>query len=693
MVSDLLFELGTEELPSGAVLPLAEALAELVTARFEKAGIRHGKVQHFATPRRVALWVHDVQEQQDDQAISRRGPAFAAGQDKNGAPTQALIGFAKSCGVDVAALKTVETEKGPWWYYESLMKGAKTQTLLPELLADALSALPITKPMRWGAGQVEFARPVHWAILCFGNEHIPCQLLGVQTGSKSYGHRFHHPQAIEITSAASYESTLRDAYVIADFAVRRETIREQIESIALAAGFNAVIPPALLDEVTAIVEWPVAMKIGFPAEFLAVPSEALIASMQSHQKCFALRDKEGHLVPYFITVANIKSHRPESVIAGNEKVMRARLSDAAFFFQKDKQQALHAYRASTANVLFQAKLGTLLDKSERLCVLMKNWVNVFNLSEADTHRAAYLSKCDLMTGMVGEFPELQGLMGYYYARHDGEAEAVASALNEQYMPRFAADELPSSALGRALSLAERLDTLVGAFAIGQRPTGVKDPFKLRRHALAVIRLLIAMPQAPALSTLIAQTLAAYGASVQAEAGSMEALRLFILERMFAYYEGQSISADLVQAVRARQEEVLFDLDKRLQALKAFVAQPAAISLSAACKRVNHLLHQAVATDIVETIDPTLFQEPAEQTLYQRIQTVTAQLAPLNATHDYEKALTELANLREPVDAFFEHVMVMVENQALKSNRLGMLAQLQALLQSVADFALLEVSKA
>lgn len=693
MVSDLLFELGTEELPSGAVLPLSEALAELVIARFDKAGIRHGKVQHFATPRRLALWVHDVQEQQEDQAISRRGPAFAAGQDNSGAPTQALIGFAKSCGVDVSALKTVETEKGAWWYYESVMKGAKTRDLLPELVADALAALPIAKPMRWGAGLVEFARPVHWAFLCFGNEHIPCQLLGIQTGKQSYGHRFHHPQAVEITSAASYESSLRDAYVIADFAARRQLIREQIESIALAAGFNAVIPEALLDEVTAIVEWPVAMKIGFPAEFLDVPPEALIASMQSHQKCFALRNAQGNLVPYFITVANIQSQRPESVIAGNEKVMRARLSDAAFFYQKDKQQAFHAYRDSTANVLFQAKLGTLLDKSERLCALIKNWANIFNLSEVGAYRAAYLSKCDLMTGMVGEFPELQGLMGYYYALHHGESEVVALALNEQYMPRFAADALPSSPLGLALSLAERLDTLVGAFAIGQRPTGVKDPFKLRRHALAVIRLLIAMPQAPALSTLIMQALAAYGSTVQVEAGSMEALRLFILERMFAYYEGQSISADLVQAVRAKQEEVLFDVDKRLQALKAFVLQPAATSLSAACKRVNHLLHQAVATDIVDTIEPALFQEPAEQTLYQRLQTVTAQSAALNATHDYEKALAELASLREPVDAFFEHVMVMVDNQALKSNRLAMLTQLQALLQSVADFALLEVSKA
>ncbi len=690
MASDLLFELGTEELPSGSVFPLAEALANQMTTRLAKAGVHHGEVQCFATPRRLAVWIQAVADSQDDQHISRKGPALSAGRDANGEPTQALIGFAKSCGVTIEALSTVETDKGPWWFYESTAAGAETRTLLPGLLTESLAALPIPKPMRWGESEMTFSRPVHWAVLLFGGDVIRCSLLGVETGNKSYGHRFHHPQAVEMATAAVYEATLERAYVIADFVKRRQLIEEQIQSLAIMSGFVAVVPEALLDEVTSIVEWPVALMIGFQPEFLQVPAEALIASMQSHQKCFALRDQKGDLVPYFITVSNIQSQRPESVIAGNEKVMRARLSDAAFFFQQDKLKALHEYRAATADVLFQAKLGTLLDKSERLYALMSQWADTLGLSQVDAHRAAFLCKCDLMTGMVGEFPELQGLMGYYYALNDGESKAVALALDEQYLPRFAADALPMSKLGLALSLADRMDTLVGAFAIGQRPTGVKDPFKLRRHALAVIRLLIQLPEAPALSVLIEHALNAYGDTFQAEVGAIEALRLFILERLYAYYEAQGITADVVQAVRARQEDDLFDMDKRVKALQAFVIRPEALSLAAACKRVNHLLHHASAVERNEGIDPALFEETAEHELFQRLETVEQAVLPFYEAHQYEHALTALASLREPVDAFFEHVMVMADVDAQRNNRLNLLARLQHVLQGVAAISLLEV---
>lgn len=690
MMHDLLFELGTEELPSGAVLMLAEGLANQLVARLATAHIHHEEVHFFATPRRLAVLIKAVEGMQAEQAISRRGPAFAAGQDKDGMPTQALIGFAKSCGVDVDALTTVETDKGKWWLYECIAPGAKTRDLLPTMFNEVLAALPVAKPMRWGDGDTEFARPVHWAVLLFGDDVIECDALGVKTGRQSYGHRFHHPESIDISTPAAYESTLHTASVIADFTKRRQQIMEQVQSLASSMGFVAEMPENLVDEVTSIVEWPVALLVHFDEQFLDVPAEALIASMQSHQKCFALRNAAGVLVPHFITVSNISSTCPEQVIAGNEKVMRARLSDAEFFYQKDRQQPLNAYREDTAKVLFQAKLGSLLDKSERLRTLMSDWIESMQLPREDALRAAELSKCDLMTGMVGEFPELQGLMGYYYARHSGEAEAVAVALNEQYMPRFAADVLPASDLGRALSLADRLDTLVGAFAIGQRPTGVKDPFKLRRHALAVIRLLIQIPHAPALSVLIDQALQAYGDTLNPEAGSMEALRLFILERLYAYYESQAITADLVQAVRASQDDVLFDMDKRLKALNVFVSRQEAQSLSAACKRVNNLLNHADAAHRHMDVQATLFQEAAEQELFRRVEELESLVASHYVAHQYEEILTHLASLREPVDAFFEHVMVMVDDEAQRNNRLSLLARLQSLLQGVADISLLGI---
>ena len=692
MMHDVLFELGTEELPSGAVFSLAESLANQLVARLATANVAHRSVQFFATPRRLAVLIHGVDDTQAEQAISRRGPAFAAGQDKNGEPTQALIGFAKSCGVAVDALTTVETDKGKWWLYECVAPGAKTSDLLPGMMNESLANLPIAKPMRWGDGDTEFARPVHWAVLLFGDDVIQCDVLGVQTSRKSYGHRFHHPEAIEIASPAAYESTLKKAFVIADFATRRQMIIEQAESLATSAGFNAVMPASLVDEVTSIVEWPVALLANFDAQFLDVPSEALIASMQSHQKCFALRDKTGALVPHFIAVSNIKSIGAEHVIAGNEKVMRARLSDAAFFYQKDMSQSLHDYRKDTGQVLFQAKLGSLLDKSDRMRVIVESFANWMQLSQDDASRAAELSRCDLMTGMVGEFPELQGLMGYYYALHDGETDAVSIALKEQYMPRFSADGLPTTNLGCALSLADRLDTLVGAFAIGQKPTGVKDPFKLRRHALAVIRLLMQMPQAPALSVLIEQSMHAYGNHLQPEPGSMDALRLFILERLYAYYESQSITADLVHAVRARQEDELFDMDQRIKALSEFVKRPESLRLSAACKRVTNVLNHAAKTHCRAEVDAALFQESAEEKLFQSIERVEDVVSSYYATHEYSDILTQLANLREPVDDFFEHVMVMTDDEAQKNNRLNVLARMQTLLQGVADISLLELSK-
>lgn len=692
MVSDFLFELGCEELPSAAVLPLAQALADGMRTALDKASIGYGEIRSFATPRRLAVLISGLATEQPAQSTQRRGPALAAAYNEKGEPSQALIGFAKSCGVTIDKLSELKTDKGAWLVYEATTQGAKTASLLPEMVNQALAALPIPKAMRWGAGDIEFARPVHWALMLFGQDLIESEVLGLKISRYSYGHRFHHPQAIEISSAEAYETLLEKGRVIADFNKRRAVISQQIHELASKHDACAIMPDELLDEVTSIVEWPKALIANFEPAFLEVPPEALIASMQAHQKCFALQNAKGELEPHFITVANIDSLKPEQVIAGNEKVMRARLSDAAFFFHQDKKQPLSEHIDATAKVIFQIKLGSLQDKANRLRALMNYLAPALQLNHHDALRAAELSKCDLMTGMVGEFPELQGLMGYYYARHDGESEAVAQALNEQYMPRFAADELPKSNLGLALSLAERIDTLVGIFAIGQKPSGVKDPFKLRRHALAVVRMLVSNPVQLELSELIEQMQVIYGDMLPKEQSAIAEIQPFILERLQSWYQGQGFSNDLVHAVRARQDNWLYDFDRRLHALNAFVNMPEAAVLSAACKRVNNLLqHANLKNTEILAIDTARFVESAEQTLFNQLTTIETAMQPLYAQGDYSLILKQLAGLRESVDEFFEQVMVMVDDEALKLNRLALLQHLQILLQGVADISLLQLN--
>lgn len=692
MANDFLFELGCEELPSGAVWPLADTLAANIAAALDKAQIAYGELRRFATPRRMAIFIADLQDEQPSQIVSRRGPALVAAYNAEGQATPALLGFAKSCGVAVTDLTINKTDKGEWLVHESKTQGAKTKDLLPAMVNQALANLPIAKPMRWGNGEAEFVRPVHWAVLLFANEVIPCEILGVKTSANSFGHRFHHPQAIKIDNAKNYETLLRDAFVIADFNSRRDAILAQVKQLAVQQGAEAVMPDELVDEVTSIVEWPQALIANFEKEFLDVPPEALIASMQAHQKCFALRNSAGQLLPHFITVANIASSNPPQVIAGNEKVMRARLSDAAFFFRQDKKQPLSHHIPATEKVVFQAQLGSLQDKAKRVKALMEFLASPLQLDIQQAGRAAELSKCDLMTGMVGEFPELQGLMGFYYAKHDGEADSVALALNEQYMPRFAGDQLPSSKLGLALSLAERIDTLVGIFAIGQKPSGVKDPFKLRRHALAVVRLLIETPTRLQLTELIAKAFAIYGNTLAAAKPLVDELKPFILERLQSHYQSLGLSTDLILAARARQEDWLYDLDKRIHALANFVKMSEAAVLSAACKRVNNLLQQADDSEIkMIAIDESLLEEGAEKALFAHLKAVEEWVKPLYSSEDYGKILTQLASLREPVDAFFEQVMVMVDNQTVKRNRLNLLTRLQKLLQGVADISLLQLN--
>lgn len=686
MSNDFLFELGTEELPSASVKPLAEALAEHLSQSFHDAGLAFGTVRPFATPRRLAVLIRDVDTLQPSQKISRRGPALAAGMTAEGEPTRALMGFARSCAVSVDELIKFETDKGVWWGYESIQEGMPTKDLLPAMVNEALAKLPLKKPMRWGSGEAEFARPVHWAVLLFGQEVVETDVFGVTTGQLTFGHRFHHPQAIKLENPLDYEAMLHEAFVIADFNLRFNTIKTQIEQLAAENDLIAVMPDELLNEVTSIVECPNALLAGFAPEFLDVPAEALIEAMQVHQKCFALKDQYDSLQPYFITVANILSHQPEQVVAGNEKVMRARLSDAAFFFHQDKKQPLASHYEQTAQVVFEAKLGTLQEKSNRVAVLLEALSQPLQLDVQEALRAAYLSKCDLMTGMVGEFPELQGTMGFYYASHDGESKPVALALQEQYLPRFAKDKLPQSDLGRALSLADRMDTLVGIFAIGKKPTGVKDPFKLRRHALAVVRLLVSIPTKLQVSTLINQSLQTYQGKFNGIEDAIADLKSFILDRMQSFYQAQGVGLDVIYAVKAREDDWLFDVEKRIKALQSFILLPEAASLSQACKRVNNILNHATFSKDNKAVRDDLLKEPAEKALFVKMQDISATIRPLYSKGDYVAILSAMATLKMPVDAFFNEVMVMVDDLSLKENRLSLLVALQDLLQGVADIS-------
>lgn len=688
MAQDLLFELGCEELPSGFVRPMADAFRGRVLHALDAAGLQYQSTKAFASPRRMALYIAQLEEEQAPVEISRRGPALAAAYDEAGEATQALKGFARSCGVDIDALTHLKTDKGTWVVYEAVAEGKKTVELIVPILQDALKHLPIAKPMRWGNEEIEFVRPVHWALLLFGQQVIKADILGLTTGRQSFGHRFHAPAAIEILTPSSYEAQLEQAYVMADFAKRRQRIVEQTN--ALAAGINAkpVMPDYLLEEVSSIVEWPKALLVNFDKQFLEVPAEALIASMQSHQKCFAIKDADDQLMPHFVTVSNIETSNEHLVVHGNEKVMHARLSDAAFFYNQDKKQALSAYQPQTAKVVFQKQLGSLQDKSFRVQSLLSQWLDAFDLDKTLAERAALLSKCDLMTGMVNEFPELQGLMGYYYSLNDKEQPLLAKSLYEQYLPRFSGDSLPESNLGRALSLADRLDTLAGIFAIGQKPSGEKDPFKLRRHALAVVRLLSAHTKPIQLAALIKQSIQNYADLLEIAPSLDGDIKNFILDRLQSWYLTQGFTSDLIAAALARQDEWLYDLKQRLLALKDFVLRPEAAALSAACKRVHNMLSAKAVSQEAVSVD--LLTEACEKALYKAINQMNEDLKPFYRSADYQEILTRLAGLRAVVDDFFDQVMVMSDDEAIQSNRLALLAHLRALFSGVADISLLQL---
>ncbi|BCU08063.1 glycine--tRNA ligase subunit beta [Allochromatium tepidum] len=688
--TDLLIEIGTEELPPIALPVLSRAFTEGFRDQLKTNGIGFETIESFAAPRRLALLIKDIQTRQPDQESVRRGPAVQAAFDTEGQPTKALLGFARSCGVEVEALGREETDKGSRLIHRSVTPGRETAQLVPDMTEAALAGLPIPKRMRWGDRSEEFVRPVHWICLMLGTEPVAGTVMGLPAETRTRGHRFHHPAAIAIGQAADYAATLREqGRVEPSFELRRECIREQVMSLAASNGLRARIDPELLDEVTALVEWPQALLCKFDERFLEIPPEVLIETMQSNQKYFPVEDMHGALQAHFITVANIESRDPDQVRAGNERVIRPRFSDAAFFWSQDLKQPLEAFAPRLETVVFQDKLGTQAAKCARVARLGRELAPAIGVDPALVERAAQLSKCDLMTAMVFEFPGLQGIMGRYYAERSGEDACVSAAMEDQYRPRFAGDELPISPCGRALALADRLDTLVGIFGIGLRPTGTKDPYALRRASIAVLRLLIETPLDLDLRDLLQRASAGFPAGLLAE-DTVEAVLSYMLERLRGYYSDQVVAVDTVESVIHTGVTNPWDLDRRIAAVTQFRRLPAADALAAANKRIRNILLKADPSDPAEAgPNPALLVEVPEQRLAERIAELETQVEPLAQARDYVAILETLAELREDVDAFFDEVMVMAEDPATRRNRLQLLRALSALFLRVADISRLQ----
>jgi glycyl-tRNA synthetase beta chain len=685
---DLLIEIGTEELPPKALPTLSAAFLDSLSGQLTKAGLVFESIEAFATPRRLALLVKKLATRQPDQHIVKTGPALQAAFAADGTPTKAAEGFARSCGVTVAELQQRQDGAVTKLAFESVQPGAATAELIPAFVKQALDQLPVPKRMRWGSSRNEFVRPVHWVVLLFGNSVIDAEILGIRASNKTRGHRFMHPDEILLESPATYAEQLRNpGRVIASFDERRAEVRKQVEAEGARHNSVAIIDEALLDEVTALVEWPVALTGSFDKDFLSVPKEALISSMKEHQKCFHLLNKDGSILPHFITLSNLVSREPAKVIAGNEKVIRPRLADAAFFYNQDKKHKLADRIAKLKTVVFQQELGTVYEKSERVARLASYIAAQLGTNVAYAQRAAEIGKCDLMTSMVYEFAELQGIMGYYYAQQDGEPEEVARALNEQYMPRFAKDALPETNTGMVLALAERLDTITGLFGIGQPPTGSKDPFALRRAALGILRIIIEKNLPLDLAPCIAQAVGGFAALPKAE--NLEAsVQDFIFERLRAWYADLGISVDVFQAVAAVRPTRPQDFDARIKAVNHFVSLPQAQALAAANKRVSNILAKS-DTATLPTFRAELAQESAEQALATQLASLVAQVTPALQQGNYTVALSAMASLQAPVDAFFDSVMVNVDDTGLRNNRLALLQQLRGLFLQVADISQLQ----
>jgi glycyl-tRNA synthetase beta chain len=682
MSKDLLFELCTEELPPRTLPALSNALTSSITRGLDTAAIPHGKVHGFATPRRLAVWIEKLAEHQPDRQVERRGPPFANAFDAQGAATQAATAFAKSCGVAVGELSKLTTEKGAWLQFRGTERGAATTTLLKDILPQAIAALPILKRMRWGAHSAEFVRPVHSMVLLYGDEVVPIELLGLESGRITSGHRFHSPKPISLKSAKGYEAKLRRAKVIADFAKRREIIHAGVIEAAAQVGGSALINDALLDEVTALVEWPVPLTGQFEQRFLSLPREVVIATVQDHQRYFAVQGPDGMLTGWFVTVSNIESRDPSKVREGNERVVRPRLSDAAFFWEQDRRISLQAHAAGLSGVIFQAKLGSYAEKTARVTKLAELIGGRIGAGP-DLALAAQLAKADLMTAMVGEFPELQGTMGRYYAEAQGLPRDVSLAIEEHYRPRYAGDALPSTKIGQALSLADKIDTLAGIFAIEQRPTGTKDPFGLRRAALGILRILL---EGKLDLDLLDVLIAAAAAQPLQRAGVADEVYDFIAERLRGLLlEEPGTTPEMLDAVMANRPRSPLDAVMRLAALKEFLLLPDAVVLAGINKRIANILKKTqVSHDWV--VDPQALNEAAERALHDALTSLRDPVLDATRQRRYADSLQALVGLRAPVNEFFDRVMVMDENAAKRNNRLALLRDAQLLLGGVADLS-------
>jgi glycyl-tRNA synthetase beta chain len=714
-LKSLLIELGTEELPPKALDELSTAFAKGVCEGLTKRGIAAdvADAKAYCSPRRLAVWIPAVAAAQPDQQQERRGPALNAGLDANGEPTKALVGFAQSCGVDVAQLEKLETDKGAWFVHRALRPGQPTSALVQEIVVEALKSLPIPKPMRWSDHDYAFVRPVHWLVMLHGNQVVAGEILGLKSGRMSRGHRFHHPQPVHIVDADSWLEALRAAKVLADPVERRKRIdfelttqSESVRTLARRDDLRVHIPAELLDEVANLTEWPVAISCSFESEFLVVPQEALSQTMRDNQKFFPVFGGNNQLTEHFIGVANIESKDPAEIRKGYERVIRPRFADAKFFYDEDLKTPLAGYQDALKNVTYQQALGSVWDKSVRVAELARVIANRVGVDAALATRAASLSKCDLLTRMVGEFPELQGVMGRYYATASYEPAEVSRALDEFYRPRFAGDAIAEGKVAQVLAVAERLDTLAGIFAVGMKPSGNKDPFALRRAALGLARTLIEGKLALDLDAQLSEALAMLPESALAaglskskdgklpalDAGARRAelaaeVHEFIFDRLRGYYADQGIGGEAFEAVRALAPADLTDFDQRIRAVVEFAKLPEAQALAAANKRIGNILRQA--GDVASTkVDDALLEAGVERDLAAALQSAQADGAPLTAERDYVGLLKRLAQLREPVDRYFDSVMVMADDAAVRANRLALLGRLRSLFLRVADISLL-----
>ncbi|MAZ66888.1 MAG: glycine--tRNA ligase subunit beta [Kangiellaceae bacterium] len=687
---DLLFELGTEELPPTQIKTLGQSLCDNVQAELERLNLGFSSIKWLATPRRLALIIRKLEEKQQDREVEKRGPALKAAYDADGNPTKAAEGFARSVGATVDQLQTIETPKGAWLSFTAQEVGQTVEQLIQEIIDNAIKKLPIAKPMRWANNDYAFIRPAHWLIVLFGERVLPCSLFGLQSNNISRGHRFMCDDDIVINTPASYEEQLlKEGNVLADFELRRQRIKSQIEDAAREAGGVPVSDAALLDEVTGLVEMPYSMVGTFEEKYLDVPPEPLIYTMKDNQKYFPVVTPSGSLLNKFVFVSNIYSEQPEKVIDGNERVVRPRLADAEFFFNTDKKVSLESRRESTKTVVFQTKLGTLFDKSERVAVVARHIANAIKADPNEAQRAGELSKSDLMTDMVFEFTEVQGVMGMHYAKHDGESDAVANALNEQYYPRFSGDKLPAGDIGTALSLADKLDTLVGIFGIGQKPKADKDPFALRRAAIGVLRILVEKSLDLDVVELLETAKAQFHPEQLSNASVIDDVFGFMLARFNAWYQEQGVETSLIQAVMARRPSKPLDFDRRVKAVADFYQLPDAAGLAAANKRVSNILAKQEQDVIKPAIDNALLSEEAEKVLADKVASLQQEVAPLFEEGNYQQALRTLSQIRPDVDSFFDQVMVNADDEAVKANRLTLLKQLRDMFLTVADISLLQ----